>query len=354
MVQKSENYQNNFGYEDAALSNLTGFVSFQSPQDKEHYFRFNDENGSPVLFSEGYGKIAGRENGIRSVLKNARDPKRYKVLEEEGKWVVTLRAGNHQEIARTRRFSKKSEAKKMVKWLVNNVVATGQGKPKTVGPDIAVAKKAVSAPKPDTTTADDPKYTFRIELYPRHNEPLAGVITNLLNDKSEKFRGVESTVISRFITQNLSDKDKNLLPKPNTVKPVAKATAKKTDKPAQALPATENLTVELVDSPDGKPHGNWATDKFVNVRFSLKDGASRKPGEKVKMSVGLYPLLNPKMAVQLTTEVEFTNGKSAFIKDLQMLKDAGIYRLRAVSAGGQMEDVLFGTTALHVYDCPNC
>ncbi|HHM21577.1 MAG TPA: DUF1508 domain-containing protein [Bacteroidetes bacterium] len=354
MAQKNNNYQNNFDYDGTSLSGLRGFVSFQSEKDKEFYFRFNDENGQPVLYSEGYGKIAGRDNGIASVLKNARLRKRYKIVEEGGKWVVSLRAANNHEIARTKAFANKEEAQKTVKWLIDNLVPKATPKPDNVIKKTVAQVVDNPAPKKAFVAGNDPKYTFRIQLYPLQDGPLAGVITNVLNEENKKFRGVDAGAIADFILAALSDKDTQMsLPAPAPSKTQPDKKRQKHSKPAPSLPPQENLIVELAGSSEATPSSSWTTEEYLNVRLILKEGTTGLSGQKVKMNVHLYQLQNPAIAMELITEVEFTNGKSAGI-ELQKLKKAGLYRLTAVSEGKATGQPLFGTTALQVYDCPAC
>jgi outer membrane protein OmpA-like peptidoglycan-associated protein/uncharacterized protein YegP (UPF0339 family) len=86
-----------------------GFFTFES--EGSHYFSFI-ENGRVVLCSEGYTTESGRDNGIASVQKNMALEERYSVVQiENGKWVMTLKAGNHKEIARSCEVASKEEAK---------------------------------------------------------------------------------------------------------------------------------------------------------------------------------------------------------------------------------------------------
>ena len=86
-----------------------GFNRF-SENDK-FYFSFL-ENGNVILRSEGYGTEAARENGIASVKTNMTEDKNYQTrLLPDGKWVLSLKAANHQEIARSCVVEAEEEAK---------------------------------------------------------------------------------------------------------------------------------------------------------------------------------------------------------------------------------------------------
>ena len=86
----------------AYLSSKTdenGFNRFES--EGKFYFAFIDHQ-IVILRSEGYTNEAGRENGIASVIKNMADETRYATKQlDNGRWVLILKAGNHQEIARS-------------------------------------------------------------------------------------------------------------------------------------------------------------------------------------------------------------------------------------------------------------
>ena len=357
MSQKSDNYQNNFDYTDSTLSSQTGMVSFHISQEEglEYYFRFNDEDGNPVLYSQSYDKEPNRDNGIKSVLKNADIAKRYKVLEEDGKWFVALRAGNHQEIARTGAISKKKAAEKKAKWLAANLTSIDSVKSATPPVEETISEATATEMEVDAAvTTNDPKYAFRIDLYPRQDEELAGVITNILDNKNEKFRGVDSVAITNFIVSNLSAKEKEMLPKPkvaDSVEETKDAVAEEAKPESKtALQENENITIELVENPESEHQGNWTTDEFINVRLKLKEGIDLPSGKKINMNMFMYPLLNPEMKIEVSTQANFTDGDTAFIKDLQRLKTPGLYRLNAISMDGQECGPLYGTKLINVYN----
>lgn len=88
------------------------FSGFYSESRNEWYFSMNDFTGKTLLRSEGYTNEAGRANGVQSVIKNRDLRERYKVWQRpDNTWVVSLNAGNHQEIARSCPFPTEAEAK---------------------------------------------------------------------------------------------------------------------------------------------------------------------------------------------------------------------------------------------------
>lgn len=81
-------------------------------QNEEFYFTILDKSDEVILRSEGYKTEKGRENGIESVLKNMPLENRYHAWQlPNGLWVLSLKAGNHQEIGRTCPQPSEEEAK---------------------------------------------------------------------------------------------------------------------------------------------------------------------------------------------------------------------------------------------------
>jgi uncharacterized protein YegP (UPF0339 family) len=82
---------------------LTGgdsdFSTFE--QDGRHYFAMLNKDNSVALRSQAYKSTGGRDNGIQSVKKNRDLKDRWESIQEKGKHIGVLRAGNKQEIART-------------------------------------------------------------------------------------------------------------------------------------------------------------------------------------------------------------------------------------------------------------
>ncbi|MDZ7899321.1 MAG: DUF1508 domain-containing protein [Arcicella sp.] len=86
------------GHTDSPAEN---FRIFQNAENNEHYFTMLSKTGKVVFRSEGYPTMAARDNGLASVQKNSEIRERYSTIEEDGKHYVILKAGNHQEIARS-------------------------------------------------------------------------------------------------------------------------------------------------------------------------------------------------------------------------------------------------------------
>ncbi|MBK8620206.1 MAG: DUF1508 domain-containing protein [Saprospiraceae bacterium] len=84
---------------DISLADESGISRFE--KEGKYYFCYS-EHGSIVLRSEGYSSENNRENGIAAVLKHLSNESLYaKVKQPDGRWVLTLKAANHHEIARS-------------------------------------------------------------------------------------------------------------------------------------------------------------------------------------------------------------------------------------------------------------
>ncbi|MCU0325295.1 MAG: DUF1508 domain-containing protein [Spirosomaceae bacterium] len=88
-------------YKGHTESPADGFTTFYNENNKEYYFAMVDKDGDVLMRSEGYPTVAARDNGLRSVQTNRDIKERWQVIEEGGLHYVILKAGNHQEIARS-------------------------------------------------------------------------------------------------------------------------------------------------------------------------------------------------------------------------------------------------------------
>ena len=85
-----------------------GFSSFTL--DDQFYFAYS-ENGTLRLRSQGYASEKSRDNGIASVKKNMVNKEMFKAVKQEnGKWILSLKAANHQEIAVSPEVGSEAEA----------------------------------------------------------------------------------------------------------------------------------------------------------------------------------------------------------------------------------------------------
>ena len=105
-----DEYQSLDFYKTSGTDTQSGFDSFQKGDDGAYYFSFKSDDGKVLLLSQAYGAEAGRDNGINSVKKNALIEERYSThFSDDGKYYFSLKAGNHQEIARSVYFDSEEE-----------------------------------------------------------------------------------------------------------------------------------------------------------------------------------------------------------------------------------------------------
>ncbi len=105
-----------------------GFIRFFKEDEKRYYFAYNGNNGTTYLKSQGYTSEPGRDNGIDSVIRNARLDERWATKEtEDGKFYYLLKAGNRQEIARSCYYNTKEEMESALNWVRGEESTIGKG-----------------------------------------------------------------------------------------------------------------------------------------------------------------------------------------------------------------------------------
>lgn len=81
------------------------FELFQSEKSGEFYFRLKAKNGQIILSSEGYTTKSACQNGIESVKKNSQDEARFEKKEtESGKFRFNLKSTNGQVIGTSQNY----------------------------------------------------------------------------------------------------------------------------------------------------------------------------------------------------------------------------------------------------------
>ncbi len=149
-----------------------GFYKFYRDDKKEYYFAYNKIDGTTFLRSEGYTTEQARDNGIASVKKNAPIEARWtKGTVLDGKYhYYALKAGNHQEIARSCYYKTEEEMNGAFTWLksapfVGLAAVAAAPKPKPVVKEkeekkkvaVAAATTAAAAKVVTTPKKEEPK-----------------------------------------------------------------------------------------------------------------------------------------------------------------------------------------------------
>ncbi|MFK7889114.1 MAG: YegP family protein [Gammaproteobacteria bacterium] len=97
--------------------------SFEIFTDKggKHCFRLKAGNGEVILASQGYKSKASCKNGIESVRKNAQIAARFdKTTTKNGKPRFNLRAGNHQVIGTSETYNSTAARDNGIKSVAKN------------------------------------------------------------------------------------------------------------------------------------------------------------------------------------------------------------------------------------------
>lgn len=263
-----------------------GFESFKNDEDGCYYFHFNDAKGVAFFFSQAYQVETARDKGIQSVVKNAAVEAQFEHQNTEGVFFFILRAGNRQEIARSRDFSTLKELeekqtffrqnlslsahKEKSKATIETVEKQAAKKPSikptlVVTPPISVLEKADNLEEMPLVKAqnvvleakdlsdDTLRHIFRIEIYKSNTtERLYGKIIHPFSDQTQTFTGFDSSAILTFMTTKLQGD----LPKiPTTMKdsqPDAATTMPKPSpqlSPVKALNLINNSSIILQNQP---------------------------------------------------------------------------------------------------------
>jgi len=101
-----------------------GFKTWHDESTGSWYFAVVTNRGRVVLRSEAYASESARDNGIDSVNRNRDNEDRYNLMESEGIWYIILKAGNHQEIARSCGHRSEAAARADVPMCMSNAVET--------------------------------------------------------------------------------------------------------------------------------------------------------------------------------------------------------------------------------------
>ena len=161
-------------------------------EDKQFYFVVKNEEGNPILYSQGYGSATPRDNGIRTVIKNGVDESKYEKSDKNGDYSFILRAGNRQEIAKSQSFTEAFERDKAITWLLentgsfaerygvtydNNELITENTETFTIDMPVPVAVTTVAKPKLTTANKLIDHY-LPCDFYQGHSDsPAEGIRT---------------------------------------------------------------------------------------------------------------------------------------------------------------------------------
>jgi uncharacterized protein YegP (UPF0339 family) len=242
--------------------NKYGFYTF-SKEDGLYYFQLNDEMGEPILFSLGYQSGKSRDNGIKTVIRNAGDDQHYEIKKApKGQFLFILKAGNHQEIGRSRIFGSQQEMEQKLKVLkalkkdtpvFNSMPASEEGE--AIGP---LPEKTFRQGEVQRM----PRYKFSIIYYP--DSEIWSIIHDLSGD-SKQFGTYNGKLIEEFLRAHLPTGK----PEPAQLeRPEGKAISPEQQK------KVSRETIELkLRNVEGDEIGNFAKiDQFHEMEILLKEG----------------------------------------------------------------------------------
>ena len=292
-----------YDFSEPSLTGKPGFELFKSQKDNRYYFHFNNPLGKAILYSQAYASPEARDNGVRSVAKNAALLNRFEKKKENNAFYFILRAGNRQEIARSPYFDYE-ESLLMALNFINSYTAN-ENKPAQENalpamPDIlpptergiyqivsrlpqanlnALASSDASMNHPEqeqmggvTNSSANlalPRHGFRIEFYQQgDSDQLRGKITHPLTGSEETLQGVEGAAISAFIQRNIFGKtitasSESALSKGTEIKNLHEMIA-------MGVPA-KNITLQGVALASGGAKGSHLTDRdgVENIDFMI-------------------------------------------------------------------------------------
>ncbi len=275
-----------------SLSGKPGLETFRRKKDGSYVFHVNDKKGAAFLFSQGYETAEGRDKGWQAVLKNAPERKRYEIKTGQNQFYFVLKAGNNQEIARSRFFDTKLALDTAMEYLAGLFLAPELAaeleakplKPPFDEAELALAKSQVETerlenkrlnetirnlnaqiqqlkksqnnkPQAESAASANPqtgKHAFRLELYREENEPLRGRIEHLLTQQKQVFQGLDWNGIMRFVGSYLPESDAGELREStslNTAEPGEKQEHEENSQTGTELPVLKQETEQKLVIP---------------------------------------------------------------------------------------------------------
>ncbi len=207
----------------------------QFKEDEKYYFRFNDKNGEPLLFSKSYSSEKSCAGSIQALIRVAGEDDHYELKEtKKEKYFFILKAGNHQEIARSRIFDSVEELEKqmeLLKGIDENVPQYGvanapsaeekaeepekekppKDKEKTGRSEEKQSKKAAPQKEPATPpeiAEKRPRYKFSAIYYP---DSKVWMIKNDFSGGSLKLKTCDGQQIADFMINQLPPEERQKL-----------------------------------------------------------------------------------------------------------------------------------------------
>lgn len=196
-----------YNLNETSESGKFGFEIFSNSEGL-HFFHFNDANGNALLYSQGYSRLSSCENGAKSVAKNAAMIERYEIIESEEGWYLVLKAGNHQQIARSKNYESKGKTLRLQQYLL----VIDEKTPVFNREKLKEDKPATLEHKGETQSASSKKVTKTVEApycqrfsLAVYKDPKTIRVEHIFTKNHQVFDGLESEEIFEFIKSNLPE-----------------------------------------------------------------------------------------------------------------------------------------------------
>ena len=369
-----------YDFSTASQQGETGFEEFQGKTDGRYFFKFNDISGKAILFSQGYTNLKGRENGRKSVEKNALVEAHFELIYlKDGKsFQFVLFAGNKQEIARSIVFDSEKKMLSALNFLKNflkndghveiteNMSAQPQKKQKFIPPesnveldkalqseldDINTEEKDAEIPqKPSKAfenkenkentpeainegvlqqTETSAREVFRIELYrPNADAVVKGKIIHALTKEEALLDGLNDDTMNTFISKYFGSDA--------SVDSIAKSKDSHQLK-HHTVATIPEINVEMTVQMKGRTTHTLGQNEAFDIQLSSLSMSRELTCFAVIAAINLQ---TQEKSLVIERTLNFQDGKSTVNMPPQLLKN-GIYRL-TISLSLKKEPERFG------------
>ncbi len=324
-------HKDQYDFSRPSTSGRAGFEPFQDSESGLHLFHFNDENGQPLLFSQAYQTSEKRDGGIESVEKNRIIPGRVMASTSADGFAVIVRAGNHQEIARSRNYPTAelcNSVKNVIIGLDLTQKANKTNQKQAAGPAHAAPEIAAPAPVIPEKTVPEPvahaapvaaqpvqiaqaepslparktdpaaRHVFKVSIYQTgENEQFQGKIEHMVSNEKAVFTGADLDVIGGFIQKLVPGIERQQATE--TVKAAPKMAEQKTAATAAVEVQIEKPIQKIMEKQPQKPSPETAQV------FSYSN-----PGKNIQ------PQATKRMRVLAVAKLGFTGADTVTDSDL--------------------------------------
>jgi uncharacterized protein len=351
----------NYNLSTSSQSNKPGFDLFRSLENEQFYFHINDIDGNPTFFSEALDTVRKRKRRIEGVKKNAANPKMYKVQKEGEQYYFVLRAGNYQEMGRSKLFSSKIAMNKAIKYLSEYASTEQTGSTHYPSASIENQNKTMLAQQADEQFAL--KYSYQVHIYPNSEDKLInGRIMNTRTERKGIFTGLDGQAIVDFMAVDLDvklpsvsltsvkgEKSKTLEQVITNLKPEK---AKKQPREVVLKEPPVNFKLEILNKKTRKPSNTLLLGVIYDAQLSPKENVKLKlpkTGEKIPLEFSIKAIRGSNFSNTWVENVELSSDGILRLPSLPVFPYPGIYRLMAKSVGvGDEQNTLRGLSVVNI------